>query len=120
MSINERFTQSFTKNLGAWILTGLLAFSVFFHYRTGEKFTNVCETIVILEQGYFDLETSQKYLTTGIDLDAIMILVKKHEELMKAKTPEGRAYRWWRMHSQLLSKVCGRRLAGPDTRPDDW
>lgn len=118
MSINERFTQAFTKNPGAWILAGLLAFSVFSHYRTGEKFTNVCETIVILEDGYFDLETSLKYQTTGFDVDAIMIKVKKHEELMKSNTPEGRAYRWWRKHSQYLSKVCGNRLAEPDPRDD--
>jgi hypothetical protein len=118
MSINERFTQSFTKNPGVWILAGLLAFSIFSHYRTGVKFTNVCETILMLEEGYFDLETSQKYHATGIDLDAIMVEAKKHEELMKSNTQEGRAYRWWRKHSQFLSKVCGNRLADPNPRDD--
>ena len=119
MKISERFKKSFSKNTAAWILGGLLIFSIYSHYRTGSQFTKVCETIAILEEGYSDLDSSNRFLTTGIDLNAIMVQVTEHERLMNADTPEGRAYRWWRKHSQYVSKICSNRLAEPDPRDDN-
>jgi len=80
-------------------------------YKTGSEFTNVCERIVMLEEGYFDIDFSQQYQTTGIDLDAIMIKAEDHERLLKADTTDGRAYRWWLQNVQYISRVCGNRLA---------
>ena len=114
MNIGKRFTASFSKNPVAWILGGLLVFSVYSHYGTGSEFTQVCEKIVMLEEGYYDFDTSQQLQPTGIDFDAIMIEMKEHDKLMKTDTPDGRAYRWWREKAQYLIKVCGNRLAEPD------
>lgn len=118
MSINKRITHSFTKNPVAWILAGLLAFSLYSHGITGRQFTEVCERIAALEEGYFDPESSNQFHTSGIDENAIMVKVQEHEYLMTANTHEGRAYRWWRKQSQYLRKVCSARLAEPDPRDD--
>lgn len=116
MKIQERFTQSFSKNPLTWVFGGLFILSVYFHYQTGAEFTRVCRTIVELEEGYFYLESMQKLRATGIDMDAILIKAKEHEELMKTDSPEGRAYRWWRKKVGYISKACGNRLAEPDRR----
>lgn len=118
MNIIERLKQSFSKNPGAWVLGGLLVFSMYSHYRTGAQFTKVCETVSMLEEGYFDLESSQTFHTTGIDLDAIMVRASEHEKLMKSDTPEGRAYRWWRKHSEYVHNTCSNRLSEPEPADD--
>ena len=117
--MNERFKASFSKNPGVWILAGFLVFSIYSHYRTGSEFTKVCQTVAMLGEGYTDLESSQKFFTTGIDLNAAMVRAQEHEKLLKANTPEGRAYRWWRQHSQYVNKSCSNRLAEPDPRDDN-
>ena len=117
--LQQRWSKSFVENPMAWILAGLLAFSVFSHYRTGTQFTEVCNRILMLREGYFDLETSRKFITTGIDLDSMMAEVKRHEELMKAKTAEGRAYRWWRYHGNKSERICSDRMAEDSRDPRD-
>ena len=111
MSDNGRIAAAFGRNPAAWIFAGLSAFSLFAHYRTGEDFTAVCKTVVMLEEGYFDIESSQDFEATGLGLDGLMISLDEHEELFKSQTPEGRAYRWWRKHSRSLREACGNRLA---------
>jgi hypothetical protein len=120
MNIGQSFSRRFWENPIAWILGGLLAGSVYFHYRTGVEFTRVCETIASLEQGYFDLETTQSYEPTGIDLDAIMMRVKKHERLMQVNTAEGRAYRWWQKEADYLERTCRNRPADHPDPQDDY
>jgi hypothetical protein len=89
MSEATSWGKRFAKNPAAWILSGLLAFSVYSHYRTGAVFTHVCESIASLSEGYIDLESNQKFEPSGIDIDAIMLDVKRQEALLKANTPEG-------------------------------
>lgn len=38
----KMLSNKFTDNPIAWILLGLLFFSVYSHYQTGKKFTEVC------------------------------------------------------------------------------
>ena len=50
----ERFKQSFRKQPLAWILGGLLALSVYWHYQTGTKFSETCLAITALMEGYWE------------------------------------------------------------------
>ena len=103
--------QSLKSNPLAWVLAGILVFSIFSHYQTGKELTQVCETVASLRDGYFDLETLERSDTTGIDLDAIMVDVERVQMLLNADTAEGRAYRWWRDNSIYIVDVCTERLA---------
>ena len=115
MSEATSWQKRFAKNPAAWILGGLLAFSVYSHYRTGAAFTRVCESIASLGEGYIDLESNQKFKPSGIDINAIMLDVKRQEALLKANTPEGRAFRWWKQNAELLRRTCNDRLSEPES-----
>ena len=116
MNIIQKLKVSFQKNPMVWVLSALLAFSIYSHRNTGKEFSDVCERIMVLEEGYFDIESSQNYIATGIDTEAIVTKAQAHERLMKEDSPEGRAYRWWRLNLQQLTDVCGERLSTPDSR----
>jgi len=63
----------------------------FFHYQTGVEFSRVCEAVIFLTDGYTDRESKQHFSPTGIDVNAIMLDVKRQEALLKADIQEGRA-----------------------------
>ena len=115
MSEPAAWERQFAKNPLAWILGGLLAFSVYSHYRTGSAFTRVCETVAALEEGYLDLESNQRFEPSGIDINAIMVKVEKEQALLQANTPEGRAFRWWKHNTDQLRSACSERLSEPDS-----
>ncbi len=98
-------------NLGIWILIGLLAYSIYAHYRTGEKLEKVCIDVITLEQGYLDLKSKETYTPSGIDMNAIMLTVKDKRALLESNTSERRAYRWYRTYSDELKNICNDRLA---------
>lgn len=52
MKVLDKFQASFIRNPAAWVLFGLLCFSVYSHYETGRKLTRVCELA-----GPFDYST---------------------------------------------------------------
>ena len=57
----DKLNEKFRRNPGAWILAGLLAYSVYFHYQTGVKLTRVCELFSELEQEFSSAWDSQSY-----------------------------------------------------------
>lgn len=106
MDLNKSFTRSFVNNPIAWMLGVLLAVSVFSYYRASDKLSSVCSTILMLEEGYSDIETLEGYEATGFDNGAMTVKVEKHDFLMKVDSPDGRAYRWWKANMKALDKVC--------------
>ncbi len=108
--IKDDLLQRFQDNPVAWVLAGLLVYSVYSHYQTGKELTQVCETVAYLHDGYFDLEAHEKFDSTGIDMDAVMVKVERAQMLSKADTAEGRAYRWWRAYTMYIVDVCSERL----------
>ncbi len=114
MGESIRQKNIFERYPGAWLLVGLLAFSIFSHYRTGSDFTRMCETVMFLEQGYTDVESAQQFKASGIDINAIIIKAKEEEALLRANTPEGRAYQWWKKNADSLRRTCSARLSNPE------
>ena len=113
MITEDYMKDNIQKNLGIWILIGLLIFSIYSHYKTGEKFTEVCIDIVSLEQGYFDIQSNETFTPSGIDIDAIILSVKERKKLLDSNSTEGRAYRWYRMYSDNIKDICNNRLTRP-------
>jgi hypothetical protein len=54
MKIYEQFKQSFISNPIVWILAGLLAFSIYSHYRTGKMFTSACDDLLTLSEDFYE------------------------------------------------------------------
>jgi hypothetical protein len=105
----------FEKNPLAWILAGLLALSVYSHFRTGAKFTEACTLFDALQQGYFETATPPNL---SLDWEAIGKQATDHERLMAEDSREGREYRWRYRTKGDLEKICGSRLAPPEPSPD--
>ena len=99
----------FQKNTMSCVLVVMLVISIFFHYRTGQKYTRVCQEIMVLE-GYFDVSSKETLVPSGIDMDAVLIKASEHGRLMDEDSPRGRAYRWWVERKKGLVDLCSRRL----------
>ena len=92
--MQKRFWQSFEKNPGIWILGGLLVFSVYSHYQTGGKLTEMCVATTALTERY--------WLEAKFD---------GHDRLMQEDSDEGRDYRWIFYSIRKIEELCGERLA---------
>ncbi len=113
----ERFSQSFRKNPWAWILGGLLAFSVYSNYQIGSKVTETCLAITALMEGYWELGAEGQH-----DIDAMVREAlaegQVHDQLMQEDSYEGRTYRWYRSSTRVIERLCAEKLAEPDQYDD--
>ena len=50
MTIIERLKESLNKNMGAWIIGAMLAFSVAAHYRDSSWLKAVCDEALVLNE----------------------------------------------------------------------
>ncbi|EQB34876.1 hypothetical protein M947_10450 [Sulfurimonas hongkongensis] len=102
--------NKFIENIGVWILVGLLIFSIYSHYKTGEDLENICIKVQALNEGYLDIESHEKFMSNGIELDSIAITMKKHNDLMNSNSSEAKAYKWFRSNANEIKQICDKRI----------
>ncbi|MCP4316485.1 MAG: hypothetical protein GY789_10830 [Hyphomicrobiales bacterium] len=110
----ERLKASIYRAPITWILAALLVFSVYSHYQTGARLTEVCQRFEYLKEGYYDAETSQGFLTKGFNINEFIRHAEEQQRLLAEDSPEGRAYRWWVYELNEIGDFCDKRLAEPE------
>ena len=121
---SDWLSRRFLGNPAAWILGGLLVFSVYSHYETSSEFSDVCVIVNSLEQGYSDFYVNQASPLPGLIVigpeDDIWRRFELTREFLASGAFEAESYYWWQQDIRQASRICGRHMAEPDPYDEGW
>lgn len=98
----------------------VLVWSLYGNHRSTAAYTDICEAIAELHDGYTDPVTKARLSIINLDPDQVtfteefeqifLLSHQKQQELHQADTEYGRAYRWWFNQSGQIMEQCSTHL----------
>lgn len=103
MKLVDKLTGAFAKNPIAWVLSAFFVFSVYSHYNTGKKFTEVCALAAEMIGMPVDSAAFQQLLDNPKELDAWL---RRYITAPSSVSLEGKVWAWKRIEGRQIENLC--------------
>jgi hypothetical protein len=102
----ERLKNKILENPAAWILGGLLIFSVYSHWQTGRDFSRACLNYEMMRHG-FPHKDQHGILT--YEMPNYLGVAVGEVKWVSDKGQKGKIIRWWHKRDGEIKDLCGDR-----------